>query len=93
MDDELLYTQAKTSGRKDIPVSSIFVFYLGAKKAFDVAISNVFGLCPSQISLLYFLHYCNAGGSFEKLLADENGGAQSLKVKVYNYMKMVHVLR
>ena len=59
-----------------------FIFHLGAKKAFDVAVSNVFGLCPSQISLLYFLHYCNAAGSLEVLLDAENGGAQSLKVKV-----------
>ncbi len=48
-----------------------------------MAVSNVFGLCPSQISLLYFLHYCNAGGSFAKLIDAENGGAQDTKVKVY----------
>jgi hypothetical protein len=54
-----------------------------AKRAFDLAISAVFGLCPSQISLLYFLHYCNAAGGFAKLLDAENGGAQGHKVQVY----------
>ena len=53
-----------------------------AKRAFDLAVSNVFGLSPSQISLLYFLHYCNAAGGFAKLLDAENGGAQGKKVEV-----------
>ena len=52
-----------------------------AKRAFDLAVSNVFGLSPSQISLLYFLHYCNAAGSFAKLLDAENGGAQGEKIE------------
>jgi hypothetical protein len=60
------------------------LYDIGAKRAFDVAVSNIFGMCPSQISLLYFLHYCNAGGSFAKLIDSENGGAQARKVKVYH---------
>ncbi|XP_028418305.1 probable flavin-containing monoamine oxidase A [Dendronephthya gigantea] len=52
-----------------------------AKRAFDVAVSNIFGLSSSQISLLYFLHYCNSAGGIAKLIDAENGGAQATKVK------------
>lgn len=61
--------------------------FLDAKRAFDAAVSNIFGLSSSQISLLYFLHYCNSAGGIAKLIDSENGGAQSTKVKVHRLIK------
>ncbi|XP_046846384.1 probable flavin-containing monoamine oxidase A [Xenia sp. Carnegie-2017] len=49
-----------------------------AKKIFDITVSAMFGLSPSQISLLFFLHFCNTCGGFQSLLG---GGTQEMKVK------------
>ncbi len=56
----------------------------------DVAVRTVFGAEASEISLLYFLAYANAGGGLMRLVDIENGaqqdrfvdGAQSVSVRV-----------
>ena len=45
------------------------------RRAMDVAVETIFGARASEISLLWFLHYCNGGGGFLKL-AEVTGGAQ-----------------
>ena len=45
------------------------------------AVRTILGCEPSQISLLFFLTYAKAAGSFMDLCLAENHGAQELKVK------------
>ncbi len=47
----------------------------GARDVIDLAVRSIFAAEPSEISLLYFLFYLNAGGGLERL-AGVSGGAQ-----------------
>lgn len=49
------------------------------RAALDAAVRTVFGADPSEISLLYFLAYCNAGGGFLRLV-EVAGSAQQDRV-------------
>ena len=60
------------------------------REVFDVAVRVIFGAEPSELSLLYFLAYANAGGGLMHLVEIENGaqqdrfvlGAQSVSLRL-----------
>lgn len=39
------------------------------------------GLEPSEVSALYFLHYCKSGGGLMQMRSDQKGGGQALRCK------------
>lgn len=53
----------------------------GAKELFDSAIGVIFGAHPSQISMLFYLHYCQCAGGIYPLLESGKGSGQEWKVK------------
>ncbi|CAB3996835.1 probable flavin-containing monoamine oxidase A, partial [Paramuricea clavata] len=53
----------------------------GAKELFDSGCGVVFGAHPSQISLLFFLHYCKCAGGVEPILESSYGSGQEWKIK------------
>ena len=63
-----------------------FVFLFspaGMKEILDATVGMIFGVTPSQISLLYFLHYAHCTGGFSVVVdADEKGYAQEWRIKV-----------
>lgn len=61
----------------------LFNFILvGAKELFDSACGVIFGAHPSQISLLFFLHYCKCAGGVEPILENGHGSGQEWRIKV-----------
>ena len=53
------------------------------KEILDATVGMIFGVTPSQISLLYFLHYAHCTGGFSVVVdADEKGYAQEWRIKV-----------
>ena len=57
----------------------------GASDCIDATCRCMFGVEPQDMSLLYFLAYCNAAGGFEPLIsANEEVGGQEFKIKVQN---------
>ena len=63
--------------------------FTGAKELFDSGCGVVFGAHPSQISLLFFLHYCKCAGGVEPILESGDGSGQEWRIKV----EMVQVER
>lgn len=55
---------------------------IGAKELFDSACGVIFGAHPSQISLLFFLHYCQCAGGVEPILESGKGSGQEWRIKV-----------
>ncbi|XP_028406743.1 probable flavin-containing monoamine oxidase A [Dendronephthya gigantea] len=53
----------------------------GAKELFDSACGVIFGAHPSQISLLFFLHYCQCAGGVEPILESGKGSGQEWRIK------------
>ena len=53
----------------------------GAKELFDSACGVIFGAHPSQISLLFFLHYCKCAGGVEPILESGHGSGQEWRIK------------
>lgn len=64
----------------------VFVFLYfpaGTKEVLDATVGMIFGVTPSQMSLLYFLHYVHCAGGFSVIVdADEKGYAQEWRIKV-----------
>ena len=53
------------------------------KEVLDATVGMIFGVTPSQMSLLYFLHYVHCAGGFSFIVnADEKGYAQEWRIKV-----------
>ena len=53
------------------------------KEVLDATVGMIFGVTPSQMSLLYFLHYVHCAGGFSVIVdADEKGYAQEWRIKV-----------
>src|SRR5262249_25751219 len=60
------------------------------REVFDVAVRVIFGAEPSELSLLYFLHYASAGGGLMHLVEIDDGaqqdrfarGAQSVSIRL-----------
>ena len=58
-------------------------FPAGMKEVLDATVGMIFGVTPSQMSLLYFLHYVHCAGGFSFIVdADEKGYAQEWRIKV-----------
>jgi len=51
----------------------------GARAMLEIATHAIFAAEPADISLLYFLHYTHAGGSFTRM-AEVRDGAQSMRL-------------
>lgn len=51
------------------------------RDVFDVAVRVIFGAESAELSLLYFLHYANAGGGLMHLVEIENGAQQDRFVR------------
>lgn len=47
------------------------------RKAFDAIVRALFATEPHDLSLLYFLHYINAGGGFARITSVEGGAQQT----------------
>ena len=63
--------------------SLTFSLLSAVKEFFDIAIGVVFGVTPSQMSLLYFLHYLHSAGGWSIIVdPNEKGHAQEWKIKV-----------
>ena len=60
-----------------------FLHLTGARDAIASAGRCMFGVEPSQMSMLYYLMYSSAAGGFEALISTkENVGGQEFKIKV-----------
>ena len=62
----------------------VFLYFpAGMKEVLDATVGMIFGVTPSQMSLLYFLHYVHCAGGFSVIVdADEKGYAQEWRIKV-----------
>lgn len=55
---------------------------ISMKEVLDATVGMIFGVTPSQMSLLYFLHYVHCAGGFSFIVdADEKGYAQEWRIK------------
>ena len=53
------------------------------KEVLDTVVGIVFGVTPSQMSLLYFLHYLHCAGGWSVIVdPDTKGYAQEWRIKV-----------
>ncbi len=53
------------------------------KEVLDTVVGIVFGVTPSQMSLLYFLHYLHCAGGWSIIVDSEfKGHAQEWRIKV-----------
>ena len=58
------------------------IFIAGSKEIFDSAIGVIFGAHPSQISMLFYLHYCKCAGGIYPILESGKGSGQEWRLKV-----------
>ncbi|KAL1885832.1 hypothetical protein Plec18167_001328 [Paecilomyces lecythidis] len=74
--------------RNPIYDSMTFLAYLHSKNASETAIESasiwtraMLGQEPHDVSALYFLHHCKAGGGIIQMRSDRSGGGQYLRVR------------
>lgn len=64
-------------------IGPLIQFLLVVKEVLDTVVGIVFGVTPSQMSLLYFLHYLHCAGGWSVVVdSDVKGHAQEWKIKV-----------
>ena len=62
--------------------NSLFYLFAAAWDAVVTAGRTIFGMEPSQMSLLFYLYYAAAAGGLDPLIASDHTGGQEFKVKV-----------